>query len=87
MTDYLITMRLIDMRRTHPSQDNSRVCSRCFHRVGIYPTGQRALRRRGDLGILCSRCWQPGEAEEHRAAGSMDEIMQEMRDSRDGEKQ
>jgi hypothetical protein len=87
MTDYLITMRLMDMRRMHPSQDNTRVCSHCREPVGLYPTGQRALLRDPQLRIMCSRCWKPNGTAEHRPAGSFDEIMQEIRDSREAREQ
>jgi hypothetical protein len=91
MTDYLVTMRLVDMRRMHPSQDNTRVCSQCRRYVGIYPTGQRALLRRPDLRIMCNRCLPPPAPPLYDVrslpAGPMDEIIQEMRDSREERKQ
>ena len=59
MTDtapVLIVMRLADMHRVHPRQDNSRTCPRCGERVGIYPSGQKALRRVRGLTIICEKC-------------------------------
>jgi hypothetical protein len=56
----LIVMRLADMTRVHPHQDESRVCSRCGERVGIYPSGQRALAAVPDLEIVCHVCCDPG---------------------------
>lgn len=52
----LVVMRLKDMRRRHPLQDNSRHCSRCGQRVGVYPSGQRALRLEPGLAIVCQVC-------------------------------
>jgi hypothetical protein len=52
----LIVMRLADMHRQHPQQDNSRVCVECGHRVGIYPSGQRVLAQLPNTAIVCSRC-------------------------------
>jgi len=81
----LVVMRLVDMARVHPDQDNSRACSECGQMVGIYPSGQRALREHPEMTIICARC----AAFEHRPsdidlpAGSMDEIIEEMRMSRE----
>lgn len=84
MTNYLVTMRLAEMRRIHPSQDNTRLCALCRSRVGVYPTGQRALLRDPELRIMCHRCYTPSDAAvENVPAGSLDEIMQEARDSTD----
>jgi hypothetical protein len=52
----LIVMRLADMHRVHPSQDNSRVCATCGEPVGIYPSGQRVLKTDPTIRIVCSRC-------------------------------
>lgn len=52
----LLVMRLADMHRVHPQQDDSRVCSQCQHPVGIYPSGQAALKRDPELLIVCSVC-------------------------------
>ena len=52
----LIVMRLIDMRRMHPQQDNSKVCALCGEPVGIYPSGQAQLRGDPSTEIACSVC-------------------------------
>lgn len=52
----LLTMRLTDMTRKHPDQDESRVCSRCRQQVAIYPTGQKLLNDFPDLEIVCNVC-------------------------------
>jgi hypothetical protein len=52
----LICMRHADMTRVHPGQDNTRFCCRCNQRVGIYPSGQRALVRDPSLIIICHVC-------------------------------
>lgn len=83
----LIAMRLIDMRRMHPSQDNSHRCVQCDAPVGVYPSGQRALRDDPELEILCSRCAKPGIGDiQMPAARSLEEIVQESRDSFDVKK-
>jgi hypothetical protein len=56
MEPYLIVMRLADMQRRHPAQDDSRFCSHCQHRVGIYPSGQAVLKQESGMKILCSVC-------------------------------
>ena len=79
----LVCMRLADMFKMHPEQDNSRVCALCDKPVGIYPTGQARLRRDPSIEIVCSRC-ALNEIEpdvEMRPAGDLDVILQEMRDS------
>jgi hypothetical protein len=80
-------MRLVDMHRIHPHQDNSRSCSKCGERVGIYPSGQGALKRFPTMIIICSHCAGKDSKDdppiEAQPAGSWDAIAQEMRDSRD----
>ena len=77
-TDELLVMRLADMHRIHPNQDNSHVCSRCGHIVGIYPSGQDMIKIHPEVRIVCSVC----------ADVSIDlhdptpQIIQEMRDSK-----
>lgn len=52
----LVVMRLDDMRRQHPDQDNSRFCSECGQKVGIYPSGQKALKAHPEMTVICSVC-------------------------------
>jgi hypothetical protein len=52
----LAVMRLADMTRVHPRQDNSRVCAKCGEQVGIYPSGQDVLRHCRDVRIVCVQC-------------------------------
>ena len=54
--DALVAMRLADMTKMHPAQDESRTCAECGWRVAIYPSGQRALRDFPEMRIMCSRC-------------------------------
>ena len=54
--DRLLVMRLADMRLVHPQQDNTKVCSECGYQVGIYPSGQAALRRDPMLTVVCQVC-------------------------------
>jgi hypothetical protein len=49
-------MRLEDMSRRHPNQDNSKVCSLCGHKVGIYPSGQAILKDYPKFRIVCHVC-------------------------------
>ena len=60
MRPMLIVMRLADMTRVHPNQDNDHVCMRCGHIVGIYPSGQGVLRDEPDTEIVCQVCNPPG---------------------------
>ena len=78
----LVTMRLADMTRMHPAQDDSRVCGACGAAVGIYPSGQAVLRKWPDLKIMCAQCATARPALAMPAA-DLDVIMQEGRDSFD----
>jgi hypothetical protein len=80
----LIVMRLVDMHRIHPQQDNSHVCSRCGERVGVYPSGQAVLRERPSVVLVCVPCAMAGGAPNAVTwAAPFDEIAQESRDSHD----
>lgn len=80
----LVVMRLADMRRGHPAQDNTHVCSRCKEPVGIYPSGQHALRQQPELPIICNVCvdMKPGDIQ-RPTARSYEEFVKEHRDSID----
>ncbi|UQD96061.1 hypothetical protein [Bradyrhizobium japonicum] len=56
----LITMRLADMTRVHPEQITGR-CALCQHEVGIYPSGQRVMRARPHVRVVCQVCMTPGK--------------------------
>jgi hypothetical protein len=80
----LIVMRLADMHRVHPRQDNSRVCSRCGERVGVYPSGQAVLRERAGVVLVCVPCAMADRPPDAVAwAAPPDELAQESRDSQD----
>jgi len=51
-----VVMRHVDMVRVHPKQDNTKTCSICGQRVGIYPSGQAALKRDPSLTVICQVC-------------------------------
>jgi hypothetical protein len=59
--DVLIVMRLADMKRVHPEQIESK-CSRCRHVVGVYPSGQQAMRDYPGIQLVCQVCQTPGPA-------------------------
>lgn len=81
----MVTMRIADMTRMHPAQDESHVCASCGHAVAIYPSGQGALRKWPEMKVICSVCAckrPPGEIENMPAA-DFDTLMAEHRDSVD----
>ena len=89
MPTELVTMRLKDMTRVHPAQDDTKVCSKCGAPVGIYPSGQRALRNNPAIKIVCSVCAfaTPGTSlDVVQPVGSLGEMWQESRDSLDATK-
>ena len=49
-------MRLADMEVVHPQQDNSHKCGRCQHQLGMYPSGQAALRKDPTMEVVCQVC-------------------------------
>lgn len=52
----LIAMRVVNMHRTHPRANYSHTCARCRAPVGIYPSGQKALRDNPGIEIVCEVC-------------------------------
>jgi len=82
--DALVSMRLKDMTRRHPDQDDSHVCSQCGEALGLYPTGQRALALNPRLVLVCVPCAAADFDlnDVNVAAGSLHEILREIRESR-----
>ena len=54
----LIVMRLANMRRVHPQQDNSRTCKRCGESVGVYPSGQHIIAHCPETELVCDVCFE-----------------------------
>jgi hypothetical protein len=81
----LVVMRLDDMDRRHPSQDNSRVCSKCGAQVGIYPSGQKVLKNDPSYVIICSHCvdMSTNNINVHLAPGSLEEAFESIRKERE----
>jgi hypothetical protein len=81
----LVAMRLIAMRKVHPEQVTMD-CALCGEKVGVYPSGQKVLRLAvGPAEVICHVCaaktYDP-EQDTDEPAGSVDEIVQEVLDSR-----
>ena len=51
----LVCMRLSDMHVVHPEQVE-KTCGECGRTVGVYPSGQKALRDHPDAKIQCQVC-------------------------------
>lgn len=78
----LICTRLEDMTLNHPDQTHE-LCSKCQHAVGVYPTGQRAMRDYPDMVIVCSACVDPfEEGITTYSVGSIEEIVKEKNESK-----
>jgi hypothetical protein len=77
----LVTMRLKDMWKVHPDQDNSRVCSKCGQPVGVYPSGQRVLQENPQAKIICNVCVDHKPGDENYPAGPISDIMREISES------
>jgi hypothetical protein len=80
----LICNRLIDMTRMHPQQDDTHKCGKCDHPVGIYPSGQKALKRWPNMAIRCVSCAMidASPTDTNIPAASPEEILQEARESK-----
>ena len=84
MGDELLVMRLADMGRIHPQQDNTRFCSKCNERVGVYPTGQAWMKKNPRTKLICSVCVDKNY--DGRTVAPMSEMMRERRETRPREK-
>jgi hypothetical protein len=80
----LVCNRLTDMFKVHPQQDNTHKCSKCETRVGIYPSGQKALTRWPNMAIVCVPCAVADSKPDDKnlPAGTVEEILQEARESK-----
>jgi hypothetical protein len=81
----LVVMRLVDMHQVHPEQVTMD-CALCGEKVGVYPSGQKAIRLApGPVEVVCQVCTakQLAEGDIHMPAGPIEDIAQEIRDSRD----
>jgi hypothetical protein len=78
----LVCMRYDEMHRMHPGQIIN-VCAECDAWVGVYPTGQRQIKRWPKMKILCNHCALVSHDPDVKVlpAGSVNEIVQENRDS------
>jgi hypothetical protein len=77
----LLVMRLCDMGRIHPQQDNSHKCSRCGFQVGIYPSGQEHIKKHPNIRIVCTICADAGPPDTFTLGVPPDNIIAEMRES------
>lgn len=68
----LLVMRYVDMLRVHPDMDISHVCSTCGEQVGIYPSGQRVLKRYRKVKLICQIC-EPAPVRFSLAQGALEE--------------
>lgn len=79
-------MRLGDMWKHHPRQNNDYICSQCKERVGIYPTGMRQIKFDPSIIIKCIYCIDmknlvSDDVAIHPAAFDVDELVEEMKES------
>jgi hypothetical protein len=80
----LVCTRTKDMTVMHPDQAWE-LCSKCQHAVGVYPSGQRAMKEHPEMKIVCSVCVNPFNLPpdaEIISAGTLGEMIQEKRDSK-----
>jgi hypothetical protein len=79
----LVCMRLVDMHKVHPEQA-TRACALCREPVGVYPSGQKALRlNQGRIEIVCQVCAVKNldKRDLNQPAAPFGEILQEVLDS------
>lgn len=79
----LVCTRLADMTIMHPHQLET-ICANCHHTVGVYPTGQRAMKRWPKMRVICVQCCLLDRAltNDYRSAGTPEEIAQEHAESK-----
>jgi hypothetical protein len=83
----LVCMRLAEMSVVHPDQ-SWELCSMCQHTVGVYPSGQKAMKHWPNMKIVCSRCASPDDFDiSIPAAETREEFLAEKRDSKPVAKQ
>lgn len=76
----LVCTRLADMTVMHPLQIE-KTCHKCGHTVGVYPSGQDALKRWPNMEITCSVCDPPWSMKDIRPAASFETIRKEKDES------
>jgi hypothetical protein len=78
----LICMPLGEMHKRHPDQIH-RTCSNCGVLVGIYPSGQKAIKAYPQMKIICINCATDkiDPTDEFRPAGPIEEIKREIGES------
>jgi hypothetical protein len=78
----LVCTRLSDMTVVHPEQTQE-LCSQCQHMVGVYPTGQRAIKDYPEMKIMCNVCASGdiGPGDEVISAGSVEDVIRERNES------
>jgi hypothetical protein len=79
----LICTPLHQQTQMHPRQIE-RPCSACGQQVGIYPTGQAAMKAYPHMKIICPDCSRlnPNKYDKSYSAGKPEEVLQEMRESK-----
>jgi hypothetical protein len=72
----LVCEPLSEMHRTHPNQI-TRICSRCYKSVGVFPSGQNVLLRHGErnVDIVCKHCDPVGGMAGTPAPGAIEEML------------
>jgi hypothetical protein len=82
----LLAMRAADMVVVQPHMDTTHGCCRCHETVGLYPSGQRVLRRYRNIEIVCQHCMTDGERSDAKLApGAEHEPYQGYPDTAHGE--
>jgi hypothetical protein len=79
MSNQLVVMRLKNMHAKHPQQDDSKVCSKCGTKVGIYPSGQKVLKKNPSFSIICDVCIGPIKRFAEPAPGAIEEAIENRR--------
>jgi hypothetical protein len=88
MPNQIVCMRIDQMQYKHPDQNNSKKCGLCGAKVGIYPSGQRALAKDSRLQIICNVCAEKtdfwGEVAEP-APGAIEEAIEQRKKRNENE--
>ena len=80
----ILVCALADAVMAVPGTVFDHACTRCGRKVMLAPTGQRVLREKQPVRIICRLCFETEKPEdiEVMPAGTVEEIRQEVRTAR-----
>jgi hypothetical protein len=78
----MLVCALADMPQVVPGSIFDHCCEICGRRVMTAPSGQRILKERPGIMIICGPCFDPMSVDTVEPAGTMKEVVQEAQNAR-----